>query len=35
MASLKELESGDVAERRYVAKRFVYVESTGNVYCVG
>ncbi len=31
MASLKELESGDVAERRYVAKRFVYVESEEDV----
>lgn len=31
MASLKEIESGDVAERRYVAKRFIYVESEEDV----
>lgn len=31
MASLKDLESGDLAERRYVAKRFVYLESEEDV----
>lgn len=31
MASLKNLESGDVAERRYVAKRYVYLESAEDV----
>lgn len=31
MASLKNLESGDLAERRYVAKRYVYLESEEDV----
>lgn len=31
MAALKELASGDLAERRYVAKRFIYLESEEDV----
>lgn len=31
MATLKDLESGDLAERRYVAKRYVYLESEEDV----
>jgi hypothetical protein len=35
MARLKDLESGAVAERRYVAKRFVYLESEEDVQILG
>lgn len=32
MASLKSLDNAQTAEKRYIAKRFIYVESGEDVY---
>jgi hypothetical protein len=35
MGRLKDVESGEIAERRYVAKTFVYLESDEDVQILG